>query len=152
MNVEETEANVTGEKRTRWEDLLKAASAEKKWINERLAWLFTPQAVLFAVVGITLTNNSDPSLVLLLRKLRICIAIVGAVIAFVVFLCVLAAARMHQKWTHEMQEIAEQIPNNVTFGNHPHWPSTLARWAPILIPLLFLGAWLWLLSVTTCGP
>lgn len=144
MNVQETQADSTCKRKERWKDLLKAAFAEKKWINERLAWLFTPQAVLFATVGITLTNT-DPSLAQSLRNLRICISIVGAVIALVVFLCVLAAATMHQKWTHEMQEIAEQIPNDVTFGDRPHWPSTLARWAPIVIPLLFFGAWVWLL-------
>lgn len=152
MSAQETPANIPEEKRKRWEDLLKAASAEKKWINDRLAWFFTPQAVLFAAVGITLTKNCDPSLLPLLCKLRICISIVGGIIAFVVFLCVLAAAWMHRKWTILMQEIAEDFPDGVTFGNHPHWPSTLARWAPIFIPLLFFAAWIWLFSVTKCCP
>jgi len=57
MSVSGPQANSTSKMEKRWKDLFEAASLEKKWINERLARLFTPQAVLFAAVGITLSNK-----------------------------------------------------------------------------------------------
>jgi hypothetical protein len=108
--------------------------------------------VLFAALGITLTNNADDSLITLRHNLRLGIAFVGVAITIVVFLRVLAAARMHREWTREMEEIAKDIPDQVTFGNPPHWPSRLARRASLAMPLIFLAAWGYLLITCWCMP
>jgi hypothetical protein len=34
-----------------------AARSEKQWINERLGWLFTPQSILFAALGVTFSDK-----------------------------------------------------------------------------------------------
>lgn len=134
----------------KWKLLAKAAASEKRWTNERLAWLFTPQGVLFAALGLTLSDKIDPALVAFREKLQIGIPILGVVVSIVVFFCVLPAAVMHQTWTKKMQKIAEELGDEVTFGHHPHWPASLARWAPVVLPLAFAAVWVWLLMPRLC--
>jgi hypothetical protein len=129
----------------RWKLVKKAAFAEKAWMHDRLKWLFSPQTILFAAYGLTMQPAAAPRN--LLAALRFSIALLGATSSFIVLFVVLAAARMHLKWTREMQSIAREYPKDVTFGSRPYWPAGLARWLPLLLPLCFGLVWLYILKV-----
>jgi hypothetical protein len=124
-----------------------AARLEKQWINERLSWLFTPQSILFAALGFTFSDkiNLDP---ILLNLIRAVIPLVAISISIVVFIVVLAACRMHYKWTNSMKECVVEYKKSggnagdLTFGTGPYWPASWARWSTLVIPIIFLVAWI----------
>ena len=144
-------AGITGspDELRRWKRLKEAAFAEKKWMHERLGWLFAPQGILFAAYGLTLDNKRaacPPDR--LLNALRNGISFLGIGCSLVVFLVVVAAAWMHGKWTSEMCSIVRENPTaGLTFGSPPPWPAHLARLAPLLLPLFFGIAWVYILWV-----
>jgi uncharacterized membrane protein YidH (DUF202 family) len=93
--TKERDFDSTLEKYLRYDE---AARLEKQWANERLGWLFTPQSILFAALGFTFSDKLqiDQHSVGVIRAV---IPLVAICICLVVFLVVLAAARMHWKWT-----------------------------------------------------
>jgi hypothetical protein len=123
-----------------------AAALEKHWTNERLGWLFTPQSILFAALGFTFSDKlqlDQHSLGII----RAVIPLVAIGICIVAFVAVLAACRMHYKWTKEMKGCKDQYEkatgrgSDLTFGSKPYWPADWARWSTLLIPLIFFFAW-----------
>jgi hypothetical protein len=122
-----------------WNEMLKASMYEKKWMHERLTWLFTPQGFLFTAFGVVLTKLSPQEP--LFMWIEVAIAILGLATSCVVFGSVFSAAFMHRKWTKGMIEIALKYPGKFTFGSKPYWPAVVARWAPVLMPPFFGFAW-----------
>ena len=133
-----------------------AARLEKQWTNERLGWLFTPQAILFTALGFAFSDKVQGH-ERTLRLIRGLIPLLGIAIALLVFGCVFAACWMHHVWTGGLQKCADRCVmafkegiesgvstkrgTYVTFGRKPYLPARLARWATTIIPAAFLVAW-----------
>src|ERR1700726_1154123 len=120
----------------RWTLIKDAAYGKMRWPHERLTWLFSPQTIPFAAYGLTLQTSVKPAS--LVAALRTGIAFLGVTSSFVVLCAVIAAARMHLKWTQGMRSIARKYPDDVTLGSLPYWPADLARWLPLLLPACFI--------------
>jgi len=136
----------------RYANLRDAAILEKRWIHERLSWLFTPQAFLFAILGFSYSEKIQSEFSKIILIIRYSIPVCGFVISFLVFLGVLSACRMHKFWTEGMREAAEsknlKKRGILTFGTGPIWPAYLARGISLGFPLTVGLAWMAILYFT----
>lgn len=126
-----------------------ASVLEKKWMHERLSWLFTPQSFLFTALGISYSDKAG-SYSDLLKVIHWVIPAVGMIISILVLLAVWAACVRHEEWTGRMARLAKAYESltqtQLTFGTGPNWPASLARWVSPGFPLVFLIAWTVLLA------
>lgn len=95
---------------SRWQKFVKAANLEKKWMDERLRWFFTPQTVLFAFFGLTYSNNIPQNNTII--WLRCIVASLGVLTSICVYGAVASAARMHWLWHIELSEIFNKYKNS----------------------------------------
>jgi cytochrome c oxidase subunit IV len=138
-----------------WLRCQQAARLEKQWMHERLSWLFTPQSILFAALGLTFSDKfqSEHQAITVVRWVISWVAILNCA---VVLLAVFAACFMHSAWTRRMKKYAKAYPGSeghrghLTFGSEPQWPARLARYLAAVLPLIFLLGWV-AIMVGTCG-
>ena len=137
-----------------WKRFSEAASAEKDWMNTRLNWMFIPQSILISAYAL-IVERSYPSACQNSETFtylgRVIIG-TGLVVSVLVFFSVVAAAKMHSKWTKRLIEIAADIDANesrptVPFGSPPHWPAILSRWIPPFLAFVFIVAWLAIICI-----
>ena len=122
-----------------WERYNHSSAEEKRWMNERLNWLYIPQSVLLTGYGFFRQYGNGDAEFLLST-----IAWVGLLLSFFVLTGVVAAGRMHWKWTSILNCLACRINRYeviVSFGQKPHWPARSSSVIPALVVLTFLVAW-----------
>ena len=135
-----------------WERFNKAAQAEKRWMDQRLKWMFVPQSILIAAYGVIHGYPGKPidgDLALILAPT---ISWIGLIMALLAVMGALAAGVMHWKWTTRLNELAVQIKckskvtdlepkEMVPFGTKPYWPAGTSSIIPSLIASTFLFGW-----------
>ena len=153
-----------------WRRFNEAAAEEKRWMGNRLTWMFTPQVILIGAyvlilrfsnsIGDELSQQSASHLDDL-SPLLFVILLVGLVMSLLGLAGLIAAGRMHWKWTTRLNRLAREINGDlepdgyvekaiVSFGSHPHWPARSSSIIPSLLALAFVVAWGCLLANWLC--
>lgn len=123
---------------------------EDDLINHRLTWLLVAQTILFAGCATLLallfgseTTLTDHNRAIVLHTVSVVIPWVGVAIAFSIGLGVAGAlTSMHIIY----RKANEELQGSFEYGIH--WlPSILGQIAGAFLPLLFVGAWLYLVHV-----
>ena len=157
--------SVNGEKKEppieTWKRFNEAAAEEKRWMSNRLTWVFTPQTILIGAYVLVLrfgngsregASGEACSEISQLCDLALVILLVGLATSILGFLGLFAAGRMHWKWTTRLNCLAEEIDRDVRsgdyrksarvpFGSCPHWPARSSSIIPPLMALIFVLAW-----------
>jgi hypothetical protein len=173
-NLTQTAVQASPTTLTKWEhfeifrDYVKR---EDELINQRLTWNLAIQGFLFATYGFSLQKLAEVQSKALIEKgaefakqvathsdvihLKSLVALmpwVGALMAFVVWLAILAArlaiAQLNKNWndakgihTGTQPDLPDLLGGGVAFAN------SLGFWAPLAIPLIFVVGWAWIGSV-----
>ena len=146
-----------------WRRFNEAAAEEKRWMGNRLTWMFTPQAILIGAYVLILRfgNGNGAEHLTDLSSLIFVILFVGLVMSLLGLAGLVAAGRMHWKWTTRLNRLAREIDGDlgpdgyvekaiVTFGGHPHWPARSSSIIPSVLALTFVVAWGYLLAHYLC--
>ena len=145
-----------------WERFAKAASDEKRWMNDRLTWLFASQAVFFGAYVFVLEHSQDSgngklTSIVLSNFLPVMIWI-GFFSAFLTLVGVIAAGIMHWNWTSRLNGLAMEIHGTysnfygpekplITFGSPPYWPAGTSSVIPSLLAMTFLVPWIYVAAL-----
>jgi hypothetical protein len=130
---------------------IEACNKEKQWAHERLTWLFTPQTILFAAIGVANSNNITNFQIKFL--LNYIIPILGSLTTLVVSIGVFSAAFMHREWSERAGEAIKaykklgerDFENVMMFYNTKNvWTASITRWSSAIIPVSFLFCWIYI--------
>lgn len=132
-----------------WERFNEAAQAEKRWMDQRLKWMFVPQSILISAYGVIHGYPGNPIDKNFASKLTPAISWIGLIMALLAFIGVLAAGRMHWKWTTRLNQLAVQMKCKskakgeeiLPFGTEPYWPAGTSSIIPSMIASTFLFGW-----------
>lgn len=128
-----------------------ACNKEKQWAHERLTWLFTPQTILFAAIGVANSNNITNAHIKYL--LNYIIPILGSLTSLVVSIGVFSAAFMHREWSERARDAVEaykalgvhDFENIMMFYNTKNtWTAAITRWSSAIIPISFFFCWIYI--------
>jgi hypothetical protein len=116
---------------------------EETLIDHRISWMLTSQGFLFTGVAFLSSNTigvqTRAQLVPVLAAVGICISLLSLVGIFAAYLSI---THIFQAWQARPEAKADIYPPITT-----HFASGLGRLLGYGLPLLFLGAWLYLLNL-----
>lgn len=115
---------------------------EDHLINQRITWLGVSQGLLFAAYGVVLREKNNPEVMDSIHEMLLLIPTVGFLVSFLVLFGTIAAGwamlKIRRKFNKEEKEIHWLGVSPITTGM-----GLVTAWG---IPLVFLGAWGFLLN------
>ena len=146
------------ESRDRWHDQNHRQEFEHDLINRKTTWGLTSQTILFAAYGVTLrSENLDKSKDLLdiSNDFRKVVVFAGLGVALVTFLGVVSIInskrlswRQYKKFYENHQLLQGPLVKKPLQWGVSTLNTRLTLLPEALLPLIFVGAWLWLLIGT----
>jgi len=120
-----------------WQELDK----EDKLVNDRINWLLLSQSILFAAVGFAGQGNGG--------GLSTVVSWVGLFLSVLIWVSVVAAVSSGLRFRMLMDTNCPE--NNYPDKEYPQlrrpwWNIVPGHIAPIFMPAVFVGAWVWLIA------
>jgi|GEM_PF-3934600 len=134
-----------------WDRLVAACNLEKQWMHERIGRFYTTQGFLLAAVGLAVTSRQMSGQILL-KYIVASICFVGMTTSLTAFVAIGSASWMHQVWSSRLFRFAKDSryinkSNWFTFGCCSQIPGYLARYVPLLTPMVLFAVWISLFFV-----
>lgn len=130
-----------------WEDHHARQQFEHQLIDRKTTWLLVTQAILFAGYSATFAQPATPSG----EQVRTVLAVAGLVLACLTLVGITAITTSKLRWWRDYRASFLTMPVLPPLGSNPlPWgartTTTVISLVPdILQPMVFIGAWIWLL-------
>ncbi len=128
-------SSVSAQENDRYERTFSRIVREDELINHRMVWLLTSQSILFGAYALQKPSPSQSIIVQLIPwvALSLCLLIYTSIIAAVL------ATYCFRK------EFSKEFPHVHISG--PPLTHLLGLVSPLLLPLVFIGVWVWILLI-----